>query len=123
MITALSDKKESFQFSYEPEQDAVPPQGLTPALRDLFMQNQWPKDDPEFKIKLFRYHNALIRLARQLMKIFALGLDLEESYFDHLMDCPLNNIKTIHYPPQDPSAKDEIGIGAHTDFSCMSFLL
>lgn len=101
-----------------PEEDEVVPQ-LTDAQRALLSDNIWPDDDPEFRKQAFDYHRALLRLARRLMRAFALGLGEEETYFDGISNAPLTAVKKIHYPPQDVSRTDETGIGAHTDFVCM----
>lgn len=57
----------------------------------------------------------MLLLARKLMQSFALGLGLEETYFDEGITAPTANTKIIHYPPTPEEAIDETGIGAHTD--------
>lgn len=101
-----------------PEEDYVVPQ-LTDEQRTLLSDNLWPEDDPEFRKQSFDYHREMLRLARRMMRAFALGLGEEEDYFDGIINAPLTAVKKIHYPPQDISRTDETGIGAHTDFVCM----
>jgi isopenicillin N synthase-like dioxygenase len=59
--------------------------------------------------------------------MFALSLELEESYFDSLTTHPGGIFRLLHYPPQSPeqlSEKEEkLGLGAHTDYECFTLLL
>jgi len=116
------DRKESFLHNYEPECDPVPPK-MTDAQRALLHQNLWPADDPGFKEACFKYDRRMIVLMRKMMQMFALGLGLDEHFFDEKVTHPLASCKMIHYPPQDPLSIDETGIGAHTDFVCFTMLL
>ncbi|KAH8810821.1 hypothetical protein F5884DRAFT_260881 [Xylogone sp. PMI_703] len=116
------DRKESFLHNFEPENDPVP-HILTEAQRSLLHQNLWPADDAEFKQACFKYDRQMIVLMRKMMQMFALGLGLDEHFFDNKVTHPLASCKMIHYPPQDPDVNDETGIGAHTDFVCFTMLL
>ncbi|KAF2092452.1 Clavaminate synthase-like protein [Rhizodiscina lignyota] len=118
---ATGDRKESFLFSYDPEEDEIVPE-LTEEQRALLSHNLWPEDDEGFRKQSWDYHRALLRLARKMMQAFALGLGEKETYFDELVTAPLTSIKKIHYPPQDLTSTDETGIGAHTDFVCFTIL-
>lgn len=95
----------------------MPPK-VTESQRALFHENLWPADDPDFKKACFKYDRNMIILMRKMTQMFALGLGLDENFFDHKVTHPLASCKMIHYPPQDPSVTDETGIGAHTDFVC-----
>ena len=117
-----ADRKESFLFSYEAEEDPVPPT-LTESQRSLLMHNLWPEDDPEFRKESWAYHGALLTLARKMMRAFALGLGEYENVFDESVTAPNTSIKKIHYPPQETGLATETGIGAHTDFVCMFMII
>lgn len=112
-----TDRKESFLHNWEPECEPVPPT-LTDEQRALLHQNLWPDDDPGFKEACYKYDRHMVVLLRKMIQMFALGLGLDEHYFDEKVTHPLASCKMIHYPPQDPQAVDETGIGAHTDFVC-----
>ena len=114
----FADRKESFLHNYEPSCDPVPPK-LTEAQRALLHENLWPEGDSNFKDACFLYDSRMVVLMRKMIQMFALGLGLDEHYFDNKVTHPLASCKMIHYPPQDPSLRDETGIGAHTDFVCM----
>lgn len=68
-----------------------------------------------------------LQLARKLVRIFALALDLSENYFDALTTRPGSDALYIHYPPsisRTASNVDEIdvGIGSHTDIQLFTLL-
>ncbi|RDW60696.1 hypothetical protein BP6252_12079 [Coleophoma cylindrospora] len=115
------DKKESFLYSYDPLADPTKPE-LTADYRSKLFTNQWPADAPKFKEALQNYQGQLLTLARALMRTFALGLGVEETYFDGIIKAPFNSIKIIKYPTQEPDNMSEIGIGAHTDFETFTIL-
>jgi isopenicillin N synthase-like dioxygenase len=119
----LRDKieaKEGYLFSYDEEWDMVPP-NLTEAQKAMHYVNQWPDDFfPEFKKGMMTYWSHMLTLGRRLMRLFALGLDVEEDYFDKMMRAPLATIRTHRYSPIEPNNEDENGIGAHTDYESMS---
>jgi isopenicillin N synthase-like dioxygenase len=114
---ASIDLKESFLHNYEPDCEPIPPT-LTDEQRALLHQNLWPEDDAAFKEACFKYDRNMITLMRKMIQMFALGLGLDEHFFDHKVTHPLASCKMIHYPPQDSTSENEIGIGAHTDFVC-----
>lgn len=99
------------------------PPTLTEAQRALLHENLWPAGDADFKAACYRYDRNMVVLMRKMVQMFALGLGLDEHHFDSMVTHPLASCKMIHYPPQDPAADDETGIGAHTDFVCFTMLL
>jgi isopenicillin N synthase-like dioxygenase len=82
----------------------------------------WPKDLPGFKETLYDHHAQLLRLARRMTRIFALALHLDETYFDKYIETPTAAMRITHYPQQDTSPSEQLGIGAHTDFECFTFV-
>jgi len=116
------ERKEGYTFSYDEEWDMVPP-GLTEAQRAMHFINQWPDDFfPEFKKGMMTYWSHMLTLGRRLMGLFALGLGVEETYFDHMIKAPLATIRTHRYLPQEPDNEEENGIGAHTDYETFTML-
>lgn len=67
---------------YEPEQKVPPAFDISAYPRS---GNQWP-DVPQFRETLYQYRTALLDFSKKLMRMIALALDLEESYFDHMAD-------------------------------------
>lgn len=84
--------------------------------------NIWPRNNPEFRRILTRYHSHLNKFSKQLIRIFALSLDLPEKDFDDLNQFPMGFMRPSHYPPQEVANGGEPGIAAHTDFGCFAVL-
>jgi isopenicillin N synthase-like dioxygenase len=51
---------------------------------------------PVFKERAFEYHKKLLRLARQVLWTFALGLRAEETFFDTMTDAANTGVKMLH---------------------------
>lgn len=64
---------------------------------------------------MYEYNDAILNFSKQLMRIIALALDLDESYFDHMAKFPTGGLRALHYPSQKVS--NDVGIGAHADYS------
>lgn len=70
-------------------------------------------------------------MARHLFRLFALSLDLPETYFDTMTTHPGGIARLMYYPPpENPritterrSEKEQIGLGAHSDYECFTLLL
>ncbi|KAH0832404.1 2OG-Fe(II) oxygenase [Lanmaoa asiatica] len=95
--------------------------------------NVWPADDyPGFREACLEYYHAAVNVGKVLFPLFALALDLPETYFDDkvgLACCNYSNsaaiMKALHYPLQEghPEIDDDTpGIGAHTECSCFTIL-
>lgn len=79
-------------------------------------RNQWPTHPSAlfFRPAIYRYYRAMFAFSKRMLHIFALALDLPETYFDPLTTHPMTNVRAVHYPPQQ--GQHDVGIGAHTDF-------
>ncbi|KAF3050254.1 hypothetical protein E8E11_003890 [Didymella keratinophila] len=92
--------------------------------------NMWPSkeivpDVDDFKSTALDYYGQVVDLAKDILKVLALTLDLEESWFDDFSSGAVATMRLLHYPsqPADSPAKLTRGIGAHTDFGCVTILL
>jgi len=74
-----------------------PLHGLTP----------WPWQMPGMRDEVLGYTAEVTRLARDLVAIAALGLDLPEPTFLRFFDKPMALLRLLHYPPQSPSSLEE----------------
>lgn len=108
------DFKEIFDLGREASDGQVKP---------FFGPTPWPSALPEFRSVMEDYHRHMLDLARRVMAAMALSLDLPEDYFRQFMREPIGIQRLLHYPPQE-AAKDDslIGIGAHTDYGCLTIL-
>jgi isopenicillin N synthase-like dioxygenase len=90
--------------------------------------NQWPPTVPdkrEFEETTMEYYHAVFELAKDVLGVLAQTLGVESSFFDPLTDGAVATMRYLHYPaqPQDTDDKLNRGIGAHTDFGCITLLL
>ncbi len=86
--------------------------------------NSWPAEVEEFEPITVEYFRAMERLAGQMMSLFALALELPESYFEPFVDRSISAIRMLHYPPvNEPPLEGQLRAGAHTDFGSLTLLL
>jgi isopenicillin N synthase-like dioxygenase len=117
------DLKEAFNMAddpYEPEQKA--PADLDLSAYPVGPLNQWPMEPSSFRRIIYEYRTAAQGFASILLRLIALSLDLPEVYFDHMAIFPMAGLRALHYPPQNPSDDDVIGIGAHADYSWITLV-
>jgi isopenicillin N synthase-like dioxygenase len=125
------DIRESFSWRYEPQYDPDPkdpadvPAEVWPSIRGE--QYVWDGSDhlDGFKEGCITYWQECLKLARKLVRIFALCLDLPENYFDDLTVYPGADGVFNYYPavPEgQESTKKDIGLGSHTDLQCFTLL-
>lgn len=111
------DQKEAYDINYDCPAD-IP-------ARPMLGPTQWPQNVPwadEFKQQVSAYYAQASDLGRRLFRAFALALQLDENFFDDQLQHPPSQLRLIHYP-FNPDAKDQLGIGAHTDYECFTLLL
>lgn len=84
--------------------------------------NQWPAGLPGFRETVVAYCDAMERLVRQLVRLYARALDLPAAYFDQPFAEPQYKLRMTHYPDQPEAAADEFGIAPHTDTSFLTLL-
>ncbi|KAI6123630.1 hypothetical protein EDD16DRAFT_630190 [Pisolithus croceorrhizus] len=86
------------------------------------IENLWPSEPAGFREAFINYYHATFDVGKFLHRLFALALDLPETFFDDkLKRCPV--MRGLHYPPQTGPEDDRIvGIGAHADFECFTIL-
>jgi isopenicillin N synthase-like dioxygenase len=105
--------------SYTMGEDASDPEQHAPAPKSgqtYPIKNSWPKNNPDFRKAMYNYYSHVLAFSYKLLHIFALALDMPETYFDSMCSFPMTAIRTLHYPPQDTREGQDVGIGAHTDY-------
>ncbi len=119
-LTMQADLKESFYIGLE--RDETDP--LVQAKLPNHGANQWPSDLSGWRQHLESYFTIMSDLARRLTRGLALSLDLDEHFFDSLMNNPMPILRLLHYPPHPIDAEvNQIGCGAHTDWGILTILL
>ncbi|KAI5981690.1 hypothetical protein F5J12DRAFT_878989 [Pisolithus orientalis] len=84
--------------------------------------NIWPSEPARFREAFVNYYHAAVGVRNVLFRLFALALDLPETYFDDKNENP-PTMRGHHYPPQTGCEDDyAFGINAHSDFECFTIL-
>jgi len=89
--------------------------------------NMWPPQDEssdswpsEFKASMLKFFTDCKQLHMQVMRSMAVGLGIEESWFDGYTDAGDNTLRLLHYPAvaREVFEKNELQVraGAHTDY-------
>ena len=83
----------------------------------------WPNQPDNLRRDCLRYYEALIALAADLMRLFALALDLPETFFDDKINDPRTILRLLNYPPlQGEVQAGQTRAGAHTDYGTLTIL-
>lgn len=116
---ARPDVKESFQcgVNYAPDHPYVV------AGYHGYGPSQWPVELPHAQAQCAAYSSEMLRLARRLMQLIALSLDLQEHHFDSIGENPMVSLRMIRYPVHPADADERtFGAGAHTDWGAVTIL-
>ncbi|OXI95009.1 MULTISPECIES: isopenicillin N synthase family dioxygenase [Burkholderia] len=84
--------------------------------------NKWPDIDG-FRAAYLDYYHEMEGLARDLMSLFALSLNLREDWFDSKIDQHMTNLTANYYPPlfSEP-IPGQLRKGQHSDWGCLTIL-
>lgn len=130
-VTESIDVKESFSWRYSPEYDPDHPQpveALDEQVRQYIRGEEFVWDGtahlPNFKSDVLAYWKSCLKLARKLVKIFALSLELPEDYFASRTTYPGADGVFNYYPinTAEEIKNDAVGIGSHTDLQLFTLL-
>ena len=114
---AKADLKESFIWG---AQDKV---GDCSENHPLHGKNQWPGFLPELETAAMTYFEHAHRVAHVLMRGFALGMNLDETFFLKSCTNPLSRASFVYYPAQpEDSGEEQFGVAPHTDFGVLTVL-
>lgn len=94
---------------------------------DLTWKNKWPaeSDAPGFKTTMLDFFRNCHELHVHVMKSIALGLNLEESFFDDKINEQWHNLRLLSYPPIKTSLlrnERQARAGAHSDYGTLTLL-
>ena len=128
---SILDSKEAFFYRYQPENDpetkdlSTIPEEVKSYIRGENYIWDATSHLPGFKHDVIAYWQACLQLARRLIRIFALVLELPEDYFDTATTYPGADAVLNFYPGtvQEPTQSSaNAGIGSHTDLQCFTLL-
>jgi isopenicillin N synthase-like dioxygenase len=80
--------------------------------------NIWP--DEQFKATWYEYIDAMTGLSADIMRLFALALDLDEHFFDEKFDRHVSLLLANYYYPEP--AADALRREAHSDWGSLTVL-
>jgi isopenicillin N synthase-like dioxygenase len=111
------------QIDIGAERQALPRTPDLPPWKRLQGPNQWPAALPELREAALRYQDAVIDLAKRLLRAFALSLGQPENAFEEIYTPePHRLMKIVRYPGRD-ATESEQGVGAHKDSGFLTVLL
>ncbi|MEO1116054.1 MAG: 2OG-Fe(II) oxygenase family protein, partial [Pseudomonadota bacterium] len=82
-----------------------------------------PEFQPDLEVAAMDYFRQAHEVAHHLMRGFALGLGLDETFFLKTAARPLSRASFVYYPAQpEEMGADQFGVGPHTDFGVLTVL-
>ncbi|KAH8094883.1 Clavaminate synthase-like protein [Cristinia sonorae] len=94
---------------------------------DPTYKNHWPReaDVPKFKSTILEFFQTCHELHVLVMRAIALGLDLDEKWFDGKIDEQYHNMRLLSYPSVQTNLLRKEGqsrAGAHSDYGTLTLL-
>jgi isopenicillin N synthase-like dioxygenase len=93
---------------------------------DIYAGNVYPTlEVPHFEAAVEEWFAAAGRVARTMVRIFGVALGGREDYFADVTDHSIDVLRMNNYRLPDPSVqldKDQLGMGAHTDYGIVTVL-
>ena len=88
-----------------------------------FAPNIWPDRPGNMRALCEEYFREMEKLAGTLMRIFALALGLDETFFEDKIDKHITNFCINHYPAQaEPPKEKQLRGGAHCDYGSLTIV-
>ena len=119
---APGDLKESFSIgpSDIPDDDYY----RCAAAGPHFAPNVWPTGIEGFEQTYREYFAAMSELSQSLMRIFALALELPETFFDDKIDKHISMFRVLSYQAQtEAPLPGQMRAGAHSDYGSLTVVL
>ncbi|WP_295479389.1 2-oxoglutarate and iron-dependent oxygenase domain-containing protein [uncultured Pseudomonas sp.] len=115
----LGDIKEGFDMATDlPVTDPY-----VRAKLPFYGPNAWPAALPDFRHVMTDYHKQTLAFGKDLLRVFALALDVPASYFDEKFTKPMAQLRLLRYPSIKYRPGMPIGAGEHTDFGWITMIL
>ena len=88
-----------------------------------FAPNVWPPRPAALRPVWTAYYRAMERLGWDVMRIFAVALDLPEDFFRPYVDRHISGLRVLNYPDQpEPPEPGQLRAGAHTDYGAVTIV-
>ena len=92
---------------------------------DVYAANVYPAEVPGFEAAVTAWFDAAGRVARTMVRIFGVALGGREDYFEQHTDHSIDVLRINNYRLPVPDVqleKDQLGMGAHTDYGIVTVL-
>lgn len=110
---ANPDYKQVFDCGFE-----VPGSDLS-----VYAPNLWPARPEGFHEVIGAYYRDALAVAMDMLRGIAEAIGEERGFFDDKFARPMALLRGNYYPPRPDWAGDrDFGIGAHTDYGCLTLL-
>jgi isopenicillin N synthase-like dioxygenase len=117
------DLCEMFTYNRLGDPGVAETSGLGDALDAMSGANQWPDRPEGFRETWLAYYAALEALGSEMMRLFALALDLPEDWFEDKLDHHMTNLcANWYYPLTDDPLAGQFRKGPHTDWGSLTIL-
>lgn len=94
-----------------------------PAAGMHFHPNLWPNRPAGLREAYIGYYRTMSALAGTLMRLFAVGLDLPEPFFDAKIDRHISRLRVRNYPaPEGTPKPGQLRVGQHSDYGSLTIL-
>jgi isopenicillin N synthase-like dioxygenase len=94
-----------------------------PNTAPFFQPIHWPDHSAAFRGVWSDYYHEMSRLGRDLLRLFAVALKLEENFFAEAFQYESSKLLVRHYASQMTAPKPgQLRAGAHTDFGTITIL-
>jgi isopenicillin N synthase-like dioxygenase len=91
--------------------------------RQHFVPNVWPAAPAGFERAATAYYRAMSELVVRLMRLAALALGVDETFFDDKVDRSIGTMRLNYYPAQAaPPEPGQLRAGPHTDYGGFTIL-
>jgi isopenicillin N synthase-like dioxygenase len=92
--------------------------------RRFHAMNKWPSESnlPGFRRNMLAYMSTLEALCRKLVRLYALALDLPQTFFDDCFSVPHVILRMSRYPMIDGADETVASLVPHTDSGFMTLL-
>lgn len=89
-----------------------------------FAPNLWPAHPPQLRGVMEEYWRAATDLARRLLRLSAIALDLPADHFASITRRHISMLRLIDYPARSaPPAPGQLRAGEHTDLNMLTLLV
>lgn len=125
VLSAGKDAENKTQSTFVPTPDLKEMYSLGPADPAAgFPPRQFPTTPSDFESSFTTYYESVNGIAVEILKAFAIALDLPEDFFDKFVDHHASALRALNYPSvtADQVLPGQLRASAHTDYGTITIL-